>query len=130
MSEGNYTKNQLDNLIDEMNYDMNLLVASSNGYAFNVILNHLKDQISIFESLINKSQVLFTLEELSRYNGENGAPAYVAVNGTVYDVTNNDAWRGATHYDLKAGKDFSAEFNFHHGDSARLNQLPIVGRLI
>ena len=31
----------------------------------------------------------FTKETLSNYNGKNGRPAYIAFNGTVYDVTNN-----------------------------------------
>ena len=30
----------------------------------------------------------FTKETLSNYNGKNGRPAYIAFNGTVYDVTN------------------------------------------
>jgi Predicted heme/steroid binding protein len=29
----------------------------------------------------------FTLEELKQYNGENGQPAYVAIDGIVYDVS-------------------------------------------
>ena len=37
----------------------------------------------------------FTLEELAKYNGKDGNPAYVAVNGIVYDVTNNAAWAAA-----------------------------------
>lgn len=32
-----------------------------------------------------------TLGELSKYTGKKGAPAYVAVNGVIYDVTNNAA---------------------------------------
>ena len=29
----------------------------------------------------------FTAEELAKYNGQNGQPAYVAIDGTVYDVS-------------------------------------------
>jgi cytochrome b involved in lipid metabolism len=36
----------------------------------------------------------FTLEELAQFNGKDGNPAYVAVNGKVYDVTDVPAWRG------------------------------------
>lgn len=34
----------------------------------------------------------FTKETLSNYNGKNGRSAYIAFNGTVYDVTNNTHW--------------------------------------
>ena len=29
----------------------------------------------------------FTKETLSNYNGKNGRPAYIAFNGTVYDLS-------------------------------------------
>lgn len=29
----------------------------------------------------------FTREELAKFNGQNGQPAYVAISGTVYDVS-------------------------------------------
>lgn len=37
----------------------------------------------------------FTLEELVKFDGQNGHKAYVAVNGTVYDV---DAWQEGQHH--------------------------------
>jgi predicted heme/steroid binding protein len=50
----------------------------------------------------------FSLEELSRFNGKDGRPAYVAYEGTVYDVTKNIQWSGGEHqYEHKAGKDLT-----------------------
>lgn len=72
----------------------------------------------------------FTLEELSTYDGANGRPAYVAVNGTVYDVSKEATWGGGTHFGLYAGKDLSAQFlGCHKGMLENLNKLPKVGVL-
>lgn len=77
------------------------------------------------------NQRTFTLEQLARYDGKNGMPAFVAVNGVVYDVTNNRAWAAATHFALTAGKDYTAEFaSCHAGQQSILNTLPVVGRLV
>ena len=73
----------------------------------------------------------FTIEELANFDGKNGRPAYVAVNGIVYDVTNNRAWAAATHFGLLAGQEFSQEFaSCHAGQQSILETLPIVGRLV
>lgn len=34
----------------------------------------------------------FTTEELAAFNGQNGNPAYIAVDGVVYDVTKVSTW--------------------------------------
>lgn len=70
-----------------------------------------------------------TLQELSTYNGMGGRPAYVAVNGIVYDVSNEATWGAASHFGLMAGKDLTAQFNGCHGNAAVLSQLPKVGIL-
>lgn len=76
-------------------------------------------------------QVNFTLEELLQYDGKNGRPAYVAVNGIVYDVSNSSAWQAATHFGLMAGNDLTEEFNdCHQGNLRILNTLPRVGVLV
>lgn len=76
-------------------------------------------------------QRTFNLKELAKYDGKNGRPAYVAVNGMVYDVTNNRAWAAATHFGLVSGKDYTTEFaSCHAGQQSILATLPVVGRLV
>lgn len=73
----------------------------------------------------------FTIDELATYNGKNGAPAYIAVNDIVYDMSNIAAWSAATHFGLRAGNDLTKEFNScHPGSEVILNTLPTVGILI
>lgn len=71
-----------------------------------------------------------TLQELTKFNGKDGNPAYVAVNGVVYDVTNNAAWAAATHFGLTAGKDRTDEFASCHAGQSILNKLKVIGKLI
>jgi predicted heme/steroid binding protein len=71
----------------------------------------------------------FTLEVLAQYDGSMGRPAYVAVNGIVYDVSTEATWGGATHFGLIAGKDLTEQFQGCHGMEATLASLPKVGIL-
>ncbi len=71
----------------------------------------------------------FTLEELKKYDGQNGNPAYVAIDGTVYDMTNVGPWAGGKHHGNTAGNDLSsAILKAPHGKSV-LGKLPVVGVL-
>ncbi|MDV4151336.1 DUF5661 family protein [Clostridium sp. AL.422] len=71
----------------------------------------------------------FTLSELAQYNGSMGKPAYVAVNGIVYDVSNQASWGDSVHFGLAAGKDLSSQFKSCHNNDSILNKLPRVGIL-
>lgn len=78
-----------------------------------------------------QNQLSITREQLAQFDGKNGNPAYVAVNGIVYDVTDNAAWSAATHFGLTAGQDLTQEFaSCHAAEQWILSTLKPVGRLI
>ena len=73
----------------------------------------------------------FTLDELKKFDGQNGNPAYVAVNGTVYDVTNAKNWRNGKHESgITAGQDLSDVIGQSPHGTSVLAELPVVGTLI
>ena len=52
----------------------------------------------------------FTRDELAYYNGKDNKPAYIAVNGKVYDVSSSFLWQNGKHQVLhSAGKDLTVE---------------------
>lgn len=76
------------------------------------------------------SRRVFTPKELALYNGTNGYPSYVAVNGIVYNVSNAPIWQTGTHFGLHAGQDLSVEFNTCHSNRPFvLDAMMPVGRL-
>jgi predicted heme/steroid binding protein len=47
----------------------------------------------------------FSSEELAKFDGKNGNPAYVAYKGIVYDVSDSSFWIGGDHLGAhQAGK--------------------------
>ena len=79
--------------------------------------------------IYDREQKEFTLEELAQYDGSNGKPSYVAIDGIVYDLSKVSTWNGGKHFgDNTAGKDLSAQFKSCHGMSV-LKNLPKVGVL-
>ncbi|WP_052447489.1 cytochrome b5 domain-containing protein [Clostridium polynesiense] len=72
----------------------------------------------------------FTIEELSNYNGRGGKPAYVAINGKVYDVSRLGPWAGGSHFGVTAGRDLTKEFENCHNNEMILAEVPIVGELV
>lgn len=69
---------------------------------------------------------VFTLDELSQYNGKNNNPAYVAVEGIVYDMT--EVFKNGIHYSHIAGTELTEEFFKAHNISD-ITKYPIVGKL-
>lgn len=74
----------------------------------------------------SEESTVFTAATLAYYDGQEGRPAYVAVNGVVYDVTSSPRWRNGAHNGFQAGRDLTSQFNAQHGDT-RLSRFPVVG---
>ncbi len=71
-----------------------------------------------------------TLEELSKFNGKDGAKAYIAVDGVIYDVTEVPPWKGGTHQGkVQAGTDGSEMIGLSPHGKKVLEKLPVVGKL-
>lgn len=80
------------------------------------------------------TQKVFTVEELAKYNGKNGNPAYIAANGVVYDVSKSKDFVNGVHKDCAgcvAGTDVTALMSKSPHQSGKgledLNELPKVG---
>jgi len=72
----------------------------------------------------------FTEEELARYNGKNGAPAYVAYKGKVYDVSDSFLWRNGSHQVLhNAGADLTEAIEQAPHSADVLKKFAMVGVL-
>jgi len=73
----------------------------------------------------------FTTQELYRYNGEDGAPAFIAYQGKVYDVSRSFLWKEgrhqATHF---AGIDLSGALDQAPHGLDLLNRFPVIGWLV
>jgi predicted heme/steroid binding protein len=76
------------------------------------------------------SSWVFSTQELSRYYGKEGRPAYVAYRGLFSDVSGSFLWRGGRHQALHdAGRDLSLEFEAAPHGTLVLSRVTIVGRL-
>lgn len=75
---------------------------------------------------VSADEKTFTLSELAKYDGENGNPAYVAVDGDVYDLS--AVFNKGSHYSHYAGTELTNAFYAYHAKSA-LSKYPIVGEL-
>jgi predicted heme/steroid binding protein len=76
---------------------------------------------------------VFTAQELSQYDGSDGHPAYVAVDGVVYDVTGSSLWPQGSHSSCPgsvAGRDLSEVMKTApERMRANLRRFPVVGTL-
>jgi predicted heme/steroid binding protein len=71
----------------------------------------------------------FSINELSKFNGKNGNPAYVGYKGKVYDVTESLQWSDGDHLGHEAGKDLTEQMEIApHADDV-MERFKVVGVL-
>lgn len=72
----------------------------------------------------------FTLRELSGFNGKEGKPVYVALDGKVYDVSKSDLWSKGIHMNHHpSGNDLSDAISVAPHGKEVLERYPVVGSL-
>ncbi len=80
--------------------------------------------------IVLAEQKKFTLEELAKFDGSDGNPAYVAYQGKVYDVSDSSFWIGGDHLGShQAGKDLTDELDIAPHGPENLDRVKLVGVL-
>lgn len=71
-----------------------------------------------------------TLNELAQYDGKDGRKAYVAVNGTIYDLTESERWQDGNHEGAhRAGADLTEELKAAPHVRSVIERFPVVGTI-
>ncbi|MDI7259027.1 MAG: cytochrome b5 domain-containing protein [Thermodesulfobacteriota bacterium] len=82
-------------------------------------------------SLLPENKDRLTLEELSRFDGRDGKPAYFAYKGKVYDVSLSKFWRDGSHMKKHpAGNDLTEMIKTAPHGEEKIFQSPQVAELL
>lgn len=79
-------------------------------------------------------KIELTRNELKLFDGKEGRPAYVAVDGKIYDITQSRLWRGGehapSHGKAVAGRDLTKTIQKSPHGEKELEKFPWVGQLV
>jgi len=76
-------------------------------------------------------QTIFSLDDLSRYDGKEGRPAYVAFKSNIYDVSGSKLWKEGVHVMRHyAGTDLTDLIGQAPHNEDKILGMPVVGRLV
>jgi predicted heme/steroid binding protein len=70
---------------------------------------------------------IFDAGTLASFNAKDGRPAYIAYQGTVYDVSALAKWKGGTHMKHPSGTDLSDALGRAPHGTEKLDGLPVAG---
>ena len=86
-------------------------------------------KVTLRNEITLEKQQRFTISDLSKFNGKNGNPAYIAFKGKVYDVTGSSQWMDGDHLGHEAGQDLTLALEIApHGEEA-VEKMRVVGVL-
>lgn len=85
------------------------------------------DELLGIDCDFHRQQKEFDLEELEQYDGKNGKPAYVSIEGIVYDISNESIFEERKNKESLAGKDLTELFSLSLKINTIINRAPIVG---
>lgn len=91
----------------------------------------MSDSLIPLIGVVLSSQKQFTLDELKKYDGKNGRPAYIAYKGKVYDVSDDFLWVEGDHQgEHVAGRDLTEGMaRAPHAEDV-LERVPLIGVLV
>ena len=72
----------------------------------------------------------FTREELAKYNGLDGMPSYVAVDGLVHDMGDSLLWKDGKHFGNIAGRELTLNYKSCHAGRPRIDEFPVIGYVV
>ena len=73
----------------------------------------------------------FSESELKKFDGKEGRPAYVAIEGKIFDVSESRIWAEGRHMGLhSAGEELNNSIKNAPHDTEILSRFPVVGELI
>lgn len=71
-----------------------------------------------------------TLQELAQFDGKDGRKAYVAVNGTIYDLSASERWQNGEHEGAhQAGADLTEALQAAPHVRSVIERFPVVGKV-
>ena len=81
-------------------------------------------------TFLNEERKL-TADELAKFDGRNGNPAYIAYQGKIYDVSESSFWLGGDHLGAhQAGKDLTSEMDIAPHGPENLDRVKLIGVLV
>ena len=132
-------KDFLEDKFIEINKLKSMLITYPEEYKNNIMevmervcnqINSYLEEVGFHNKKRDNGLLQLTKEQLALYNGENGMTAYIAIDGTIYDIGDVPQLKEGNHFGVKAGADYSEVFKkCHNGDKSILSKLKVVGVL-